>query len=315
MSQPVICRTCGNEFTPTDRAYRIRQAKFCSPKCWYASIRKPHNCAGCGKELPPTSQFGNKWCSRACRVQHHGFRQKIRKPKPCKRCGKEFPNSPRSGNGKYCSWACYSSDKAIEPQPCKQCGVPFKRRNHERFCSIKCAGKWNQGTRNVNYRGRRSGDRGPDWIAEAAAARKRDDYTCQGCGLQNDTEKALHVDHLIPYRLAKRIVLKKPGLSPNHPDNLLTLCVSCHMQKTWVERYVHHGDISAYFEWASLIVGKQRLRAAMELFGMWETIKHEADQHEAGFRRLPISANDQEWIALCKKNGMEGTTLRGSKPL
>jgi hypothetical protein len=54
-----------------------------------------------------------------------------------------------------------------------------------------------------------------DWERKAAAIRKRDDNTCQGCGA---TDAPLQVHHIVPLGAG----------GSNARSNLITLCESCH---------------------------------------------------------------------------------------
>lgn len=58
-----------------------------------------------------------------------------------------------------------------------------------------------------------------DWLKEKI--RERDNYRCQQCGIdQANLDQQLHVHHIIP-----RTPFRPPN---NHPDNLISLCYSCH---------------------------------------------------------------------------------------
>jgi len=59
------------------------------------------------------------------------------------------------------------------------------------------------------------------WIFLQWRIRKRDDHTCQVCGVADDPERLmmnLHIHHIIP---------RNQGGS-DHPKNLITLCEPCH---------------------------------------------------------------------------------------
>jgi RNA-directed DNA polymerase len=58
---------------------------------------------------------------------------------------------------------------------------------------------------------------------------ERDEYTCQICGAKVTTPTA-EVDHIRPVRRFKR------PIDANDPDNLWTLCKSCHQNKTKADR-------------------------------------------------------------------------------
>lgn len=64
-------------------------------------------------------------------------------------------------------------------------------------------------------------DYGPGWKRYKDLIRKRDDFTCQKCGIHED-KSAHHVHHIKPYKLFESMELA------NHPSNLMTLCASCH---------------------------------------------------------------------------------------
>lgn len=73
---------------------------------------------------------------------------------------------------------------------------------------------------------------GPSWTEELRETiRDRDDRECQSCGVsEDDLGKRLDVHHITPFR--------KFGVDShdeaNDPDNLISLCHSCHMrQEDW----------------------------------------------------------------------------------
>jgi hypothetical protein len=67
-----------------------------------------------------------------------------------------------------------------------------------------------------------------EWKKLAQEIRKRDNFTCQFCGKKGATE----VHHIIP----KRIKIN------NSPDNLITLCKSCHRKVEYLtDKYLAEG--------------------------------------------------------------------------
>jgi DEAD/DEAH box helicase domain-containing protein len=67
------------------------------------------------------------------------------------------------------------------------------------------------------------GDYGPLWEQLRALIRKRDDYTCQNCGLVEQT-RAHHVHHRKPLKTFPSY------MEANLPENLVTLCPVCHQK-------------------------------------------------------------------------------------
>lgn len=64
-------------------------------------------------------------------------------------------------------------------------------------------------------------DYGPEWKKYKDLIRKRDNYTCQHCGI-HEGDTAHHVHHKKPIKLFDSIV------AANNPSNLITLCPKCH---------------------------------------------------------------------------------------
>jgi DEAD/DEAH box helicase domain-containing protein len=70
---------------------------------------------------------------------------------------------------------------------------------------------------------------GPGWPRQRQAARERDNYTCQNCGLREEG-RTLEVHHKIPFR-----AFEHPN-EANRLDNLVTLCPTCHRRAEAVVR-------------------------------------------------------------------------------
>jgi DEAD/DEAH box helicase domain-containing protein len=70
---------------------------------------------------------------------------------------------------------------------------------------------------------------GANWKAQKEAARERDEYTCQNCGVVEDG-RAHDVHHKVPFRAF-------PGFEEaNRLENLASLCPSCHRRTETVVR-------------------------------------------------------------------------------
>ncbi len=76
-------------------------------------------------------------------------------------------------------------------------------------------------------------DYGRDWENIRSRIRSRDGYRCQHCGLVESTRQH-HVHHKKPYRTFSSAVMA------NSPENLITLCSSCH-RNAEVSVYIRSG--------------------------------------------------------------------------
>ena len=77
------------------------------------------------------------------------------------------------------------------------------------------------------YRGGWIKEQGPDWLELREEILERDKYECCRCGMtQEEARKRGHtlsIHHIVPWR----------ETHDNSPDNLVTLCQSCHMKEEW----------------------------------------------------------------------------------
>ncbi|MBK8904133.1 MAG: DEAD/DEAH box helicase [Anaerolineaceae bacterium] len=72
---------------------------------------------------------------------------------------------------------------------------------------------------------------GPNWQQQRQIVLARDGHRCRNCGAEAKSGQGLHVHHIRPFRDFNYI----PGqndhyLQANQPENLITLCPSCHKQ-------------------------------------------------------------------------------------
>lgn len=134
----------------------------------------------------------------------------------------------------------------IEPikTQCATCGKPVERNpsrvgTTERkvhFCSKTCKHAWMReymsGPDSPNWKGGSIRYYGPNWHGQKLAARKRDGYCCQICGItQKKNRKSLDVHHIIPFRTFNYIPGENENyLQANELSNLISLCRSCHIQ-------------------------------------------------------------------------------------
>ncbi len=74
-----------------------------------------------------------------------------------------------------------------------------------------------------------SGNRGPNWEQQRAAARARDGHRCRQCGAPELPGRAHDVHHVVPFQTFGWIERENDlYLLANRLDNLMTLCPACH---------------------------------------------------------------------------------------
>jgi len=242
-----ICEICGVSFQVPLSSITYHAARFCSVECAakgaVTSISK--ECLSCGatftiKPSKATTKRG-KYCSRDCyntwRTAHTKRILQI-----CEVCGSEFQVFPtKVGRARFCSRSCAAVANSIlmsgPDSPlateritlsCEYCGKEFEvtqskaRLQSTRFCSKDCYSQWQ--SENWNGENHPSSWKGgisfePYGVEFNDSLKQevkiRDDYTCQLCW-QVEAEVTFHIHH-IDY-----------DKTNNAPDNLITLCPSCH---------------------------------------------------------------------------------------
>ena len=224
------CKECGKQYI------QISGNKgFCSAKCaaHYNSreLREKNKiCFYCGK----TFNGKGKYCSEECE-----FKQQIKnKTKVCEYCGKTFI---RSGSENYCSDECrkasvrikffeYAKTKHIPKKiKCKKCGKYFTTEygdKRKEFCSDKCLKQYNSKKAKAARRARIRGN-GYE-LFDPHEVLRRDNYTCQICGVKTPIELrgtyddcAPELDHVIPIALG----------GEHTRENTQCLCRKCNQTK------------------------------------------------------------------------------------
>ena len=130
---------------------------------------------------------------------------------------------------KYCSRKCRDDGRRAGQAvlTCVQCQAVFRRKPYMRdwskhrgpFCSMRCYGLWQR----LNVRGdrnpaiQRPPKTGAAWNRVRLAALERDGQRCRNCG----ADGKMNVHHVNGWQ---------PG-DPHELDNLMTLCVPCHVQQ------------------------------------------------------------------------------------
>lgn len=226
-------------------------------------------CANCGAELDrPPSHIKNRkhlFCNNACRgawmvkslVGANSPRWTERITVTCATCGVEIQRTARRMHGyeqQFCSNACRTAWQAkmrhgannprwsggLIRVPCATCGRQLKRPASEiaagqnAFCDHTCYAAWlsehQAGEAHPNWKGGKIYYRGPNWSKQAKAARKRDGYRCQRCGLtEAENGQALDVHHIKPFRTFNYIQGQNDNYkAANDLRNLISLCRTCH---------------------------------------------------------------------------------------
>lgn len=225
---------------------------------WYNQIMKTImivQCHTCKKDLerkPSRLNYnkGGLWfCGRECRAVYQDS-QSSRITLDCPICGKQFEVKPyrlNSGKKLTCSYSCGLAllgwgSKILN---CDYCGQEFRRKNAEikkqNFCSRECMGNWQSenihGENSPSWKGGYLPYYGKDWNRMNKETRKRDNHTCQGCGVtQNQLDYTLEIHHKKPVRL-----FENPN-DANSSDNLITLCRPCHVRSDVFARWLFSQD-------------------------------------------------------------------------
>lgn len=252
-----ICPVCKKPF----KSHASDDRVYCSLVCYHASGRKKQVCDGCGIEFERAKHVARRgkeaFCSHSCYLKNMSLNPTIG-VFTCTQCRADFTKkkgrSSFASKMHFCSNGCHHEwQKTNEPKgkdrldytsiqvACASCGnqierQPYRIRDYEKqFCNKKCAGKWRSdnhvGPSHPRWRGGRLPYYGLNWQAQAAVARKRDNYCCQHCGItQKKTGKKLDVHHLKPFRSFGYLPDKNDNyLHANELSNLISLCRSCHM--------------------------------------------------------------------------------------
>lgn len=220
------CPVCGKVFYILSSRLKHAKAIYCSRECSYKGMKQNSRvdleCPVCGKHFTRIpSQIKSKYvfCSRECSYKGRslGFVKRIvLKPYSCEHLRKRIRVE------------CLICHKEFEVIPSK-----LKDEKRGKYCSRKCfeiAHKENmKGNRNPAWIDGRSYNyrdyRGPDWDECRKNAYRRDNYTCQECGVKCIGRKKLNEDNKHKLIQCHHINGNKEN---NSLDNLITLCVACH---------------------------------------------------------------------------------------
>lgn len=205
-------------------------------------------CVVCGttKEVLSRNADRQKYCSLRCA----GAAKQRGSVVTCRACGKEIVKAPwqiKQGGNLYCSRACqykaYKPGAVAAPVSvtCAFCGKGFERarasyrESGNAFCNRQCKAAYMRQMRGPDHPLWEGGEvyyYGPNWPEQRLAARQRDGYCCQGCGLSEKAHRrALDVHHRRPFRTFGYVPEENDlYLIANDLSNLVTLCPTCHIQ-------------------------------------------------------------------------------------
>lgn len=214
----------------------------------------PVSCAYCGqgKQVPLSRTKDRKlfFCNNECKSKYQVKNGTI--VLVCSICGdyykvpRYFATIENTRKSKYCSKQCHSEAFKIKRQGegnplwvdkikkiCPVCKKEFWVAPSNKFicCSDKCGHKRRSSIyrreNHWNWTGGNRHDYGPEWKAIARGIRKRDNWTCQVCGIyskgRNGPVGVLHVHHIKPL-----LSFKGDYNEANKESNLVSLCKHCH---------------------------------------------------------------------------------------
>jgi 5-methylcytosine-specific restriction endonuclease McrA len=226
----IECEVCGDEFDVKPSVVEVR--KTCSDSCqseWQSMKfsgedswswdggKEEVSCANCGKVKQ--------------------VKQAVAEGYDTHFCGEECIGEWRSENWTGSSHPNWEGGKEIVE--CANCGnntevKTARLESQDRvFCSRDCWGQWIsdnwRGENHPSYGGGYRGYYGPSWDEARRKVRERDDYTCQRCGIDEESHierygVELHTHHVEPFRNFEN------HEEANELGNLLLLCASCHRE-------------------------------------------------------------------------------------
>ena len=229
----VTCDECGDTYQTYPSKLKNRKNTFCSKPCHdafqshstptgsdhpnYKSIT--FECDNCGIEAEqPPSQYDlctYHFCGMPCKAEWQ-------------KAYMRGPNNP-SYTGSRVTTSCEQCGTSVEVSA----GRYEIRQNI--FCDHDCYGKWREGRfagpESPSWKGGPVKYYGPNWYAQRHRARKRDDYTCQNCGVTEEQYgRELDVHHIKPFREFGYVPEENEAyLRANKLSNLTCLCVICHI--------------------------------------------------------------------------------------
>lgn len=174
------------------------------------TVLKTRDCEAC--EAPLQNQ--KRFCSRTCRDS--AVRQGALEE--CAYCGIFFHVPPSHlGRVRFCSPDCRTKGKATLLD-CRECGSAFRvkpyRKEVAKYCSTACKNTAQDFGITPEHKRIRLSSEYAEW---RTAVFRRDNYTCQECGVRGGY---LEADHIKPFAVFVELRFEV--------DNGRTLCSPCH---------------------------------------------------------------------------------------
>lgn len=240
------CVQCGAGFEakPKPGIQRMYCSSRCKDKaCYVAQPVRVHDCVTCGKSFDArASGRSQKYCGSKCR--NRAMYVLGRGPVAVRHCVVCMGTINSTARKYFCSTKCkrvadrVSQTRAYKPRryaqrSCVGCGAAFEpRRKSSKYCSMACfqrsprmqsLRRWHGHVRRARKRGN-----GVSGRFDVTAVFRRDNYTCQLCGIKTPKRlvgklppNAPTLDHIIP--------LSKGG--SHSPDNVQCACRRCNSVK------------------------------------------------------------------------------------
>jgi len=241
------CPTCGDSFSTQAG---VKQHHYALHGESIAGV--DIECDWCGtittKRPSHVNEYGQNFCSNECNGKWASENLENKTGVNCDYCGDEFQIHPfrlEQSELHFCPDSeCYGnwqSENAVsenarhweggqESVVCEMCEDSFSvrpyRSDSARFCSRQCADEFKTtitGELHPLWIADKQRDYGEKWEYVRSKARDRDNYTCQGCGVNESTMgRELDVHHIQPLRKFESLE------NANRLQNLICLCMSCH---------------------------------------------------------------------------------------
>lgn len=178
------------------------------------------------------------YCSRRCLGD-----SKKTGGRPCVRCGQ--PTGSRDPRRRYCGEVCKTAaqDERRKTKPCPHCGKVFAYSSERQiYCDRLCANAAHSlrmvGTGNSHYK---DGTSYAEWFRLIKPMiKERDSFACVACG-RIDSPRPITRQGRTVMQTGLRVHHINEVPADNRPENLITLCVTCHG--------VHHKSTVTPWPW------------------------------------------------------------------